>query len=179
MSRRCFLGAGASTVLAAGVAGCDSGAGNDVSAAEPLRILVPEDDTTAIHAATVRRFNTSPADTGVEATAELRAAPAPSYARALETALDGERGPDLLFTWGAGAIRVSAEEHRLVDLYNLTQEYPEFGEKLLPGALNGCAVNNRPFGIPVRGTRPVVLFHHRALFADFGLRPPTTWADLK
>ncbi|MEV8333567.1 ABC transporter substrate-binding protein [Streptomyces niveus] len=179
MSRRCFLGAGASTVLAAGVAGCDAGAGDDVSAAEPLRILVPGDDTTAIHAATVRRFNTSPAEAGAEATAELRAAPASSYARALETALDGERGPDLLFTWGAGAIRVSAEEHRLVDLYNLTEEYPEFGEKLLPGVLNGCAVNHRPFGIPVRGTRPVVLFHHRALFADLGLRPPATWADLK
>ncbi|MFI6692166.1 ABC transporter substrate-binding protein [Streptomyces sp. NPDC050433] len=179
MSRRCFLGAGASTVFAAGVAGCDSSAGNDVTATEPLGVLVPEDYTTGIHAATVRRFNESPAKTGAEATAELRNAPASSYARVLETALDGGRGPDLLFTWSAGAIRVSAEEHRLVDLYNLTEEYPEFGEKLLPGVLNGCAVNHRPFGIPVRGTRPVVLFYHRALFADLGLRPPATWADLK
>ncbi|WP_329380536.1 ABC transporter substrate-binding protein [Streptomyces sp. NBC_01716] len=179
MSRRSFLGAGASTVLAAGAAGCDSDADSDTAAGAPLVALVPEDGIAGIHAATVRRFNESPGEAGAETTAELRAVPSASYARALETALDGGRGPDLLFTWSAGAIRVSAEEHRLVDLYNLTEDYPEFGERLLPGALNGCAVNQRPFGIPVRGTRPVVLFYHRALFADLGLRPPATWADLK
>ncbi|MFF2188428.1 ABC transporter substrate-binding protein [Streptomyces sp. NPDC058155] len=178
MSRRSFLGAGA-IVLGAGAAGCDSGAGDDTTATEPLLALVPEDGTTRIHAATVRRFNKSPAEAGAEATAELREAPAASYARVLDRALDGDRGPDLLFTWSAGAIRVSAEEHRLVDLYNLTEDYPEFGERLLPGVLEGCAVNNRPFGIPVRGTRPVVLFYHRALFTDLGLAPPATWSDLK
>ncbi|MFD9867769.1 ABC transporter substrate-binding protein [Streptomyces niveus] len=179
MSRRSFLAAGASTALLAGAAGCDSGAGDDSAAGGSLLALVPEDETTPIHAAAVRRFNRSPAGAGAEATAGLRGAPASSYARALDRALDGDRGPDLLFTWGAGAIRVSAEEHRLVDLYNLTQDHPEFGERLLPGVLEGCAVNHRPFGIPVRGTRPVVLFYHRALFADLGLAPPATWLDLK
>ncbi|MFD5892637.1 ABC transporter substrate-binding protein [Streptomyces sp. NPDC060366] len=179
MSRRSFLGAGAITVLGAGAAGCDSGAGDDTTATEPLLALVPEDGATRIHAATVRRFNKSQAEAGAEATAELRDAPVASYARVLDRALDGDRGPDLLFTWGAGAIRVSAEEHRLVDLYNLTEDYPEFGERLLPGVLGGCAVNHRPFGIPVRGTRPVVLFYHRALFTDLGLAPPATWSDLK
>ncbi|MFD3923765.1 ABC transporter substrate-binding protein [Streptomyces sp. NPDC058595] len=179
MSRRSFLAAGASTVLVAGAAGCDSGGGDDTAAGVSLLALVPEDDTTPIHAAAVRRFNKSPARAGAEATAGLRGAPASSYARALETALDGDRGPDLLFTWGAGAIRVAAEEHRLVDLYDLTEDHPEFGERLLPGVLEGCAVNHRPFGIPVRGTRPVVLFYHRALFADLGLAPPATWSDLK
>ncbi|MEU0526351.1 ABC transporter substrate-binding protein [Streptomyces niveus] len=179
MSRRSLLAAGASTALVAGAAGCDSGAGDDSAAGGSLLALVPEDDTTSIHAAAVRRFNRSPAGAGAEATAGLRGAAASSYARALDRALDGDRGPDLLFTWGAGAIRVSAEEHRLVDLYNLTQDHPEFGERLLPGVLEGCAVNHRPFGIPVRGTRPVVLFYHRALFADLGLAPPATWPDLK
>ncbi|TXL87581.1 ABC transporter substrate-binding protein [Streptomyces sp. IB2014 016-6] len=179
MSRRSFLGAGAFTVLGAGGAGCDSGAGGDTTATEPLFALVPEDGTTRIHAATVSRFNKSSAKARAEATAELRDAPASSYDRVLGRALDGDRGPDLLFTWSAGAIRVSAEEHRLVDLYNLTEDYPEFGERLLPGVLEGCAVNHRPFGIPVRGTRPVVLFYHRALFADLGLQPPATWSDLK
>ncbi|MFD6991568.1 ABC transporter substrate-binding protein [Streptomyces sp. NPDC059943] len=179
MSRRSFLGAGAITVLGAGAAGCDSGAGDDITASDHLLALVPEDGATRIHAATVRRFNKSPAEAGAEATAELRDAPVASYARVLDRALDGDRGPDLLFTWSAGAIRVSAEEHRLVDLYNLTEDYPEFGERLLPGVLGGCAVNHRPFGIPVRGTRPVVLFYHRALFTDLGLAPPATWSDLK
>lgn len=186
MSRRSFLGTGAATVLAVGAAGCESSADDDTTSAAtaaPLVALVPEDGTAGIHAAAVRRFNKAPAGARAAATAELRGAPASSYAlaldKALEESLDGGSGPDLLFTWGAGAVRVAADEHRLVDLYNLTEEYAEFGARLLPGVLDGCAVNQRPFGIPVRGTRPVVLFYHRALFADLGLGPPATWADLK
>ncbi|RSM93164.1 ABC transporter substrate-binding protein, partial [Streptomyces sp. WAC 01420] len=91
----------------------------------------------------------------------------------------GDDGPDLVFHWGSGSIRTAAEEHRLTDLHDIMLDRPRLGRGFLPSALTGSYVNERPFGVPVRGTRPVLLFYDKALLAGLGLRPPSDWSALR
>ncbi|MFI2434289.1 extracellular solute-binding protein [Streptomyces sp. NPDC018693] len=184
-SRRSFLGISAAAITgAAWTTGCgpaDAGA-TARAEADPLEVLLPRDDAFPVHQATLRRHSAAPRDARRPwRSAEPTGVPAASYGTALRDALaDGDgRGPDLVFSWGGGAISGPAEEHRLVDLYDLLLDHPEVGRGLLPHALDGATVSERPFGVPVRGTRPALLFCHRRLLADLGLEPPSTWDELK
>ncbi|WP_415954315.1 ABC transporter substrate-binding protein [Streptomyces sp. KLOTTS4A1] len=188
-SRRSFLGMSAAAVTAAAwLSGCGpADAGPDPASAgetgtDPLKVLLPRDEALPVQRATLKRHSDALLDSDRRGRrAEPDDVPVTAYDTALHEALaDGEGpGPDLVFSWGGSAIAHAAEEHRLVDLYDLLLDHPEAGEALLPHALHGAIVNERPFGVPVRGTRPAVLFCHRRVLADLGLEPPTTWAQLK
>ena len=168
-TRRCFLGVGA--LLSAGLTGC--GATTPSPRRRTLTALVPDDGAIRLLEAAAERYHRS-SGTSVR----LRRVPPDAYEAELSAALDGG-GPDLFFHWGSGSIRTAAEEYRVTDLHDLMLDHPELGRSFLPAALAGGRVNERPYGVPVRGTRPVLLFYDKALFAGLGLRPPSDWATLR
>ncbi|MFJ2946622.1 ABC transporter substrate-binding protein [Streptomyces sp. NPDC087226] len=170
-TRRWFLGAGA--LISAGLTGC--GASERSPRRRTLTALVPDDGGTRVIEAAAERYGRS-SGTPVR----LRRVPPDAYEAELGAALDGDAGgPDLVFHWGSGSIRTAAEEYRVTDLHDLMLDRPELGRSFLPAALTGGHVNERPYGVPVRGTRPVLLFYDRTLFADLGLRPPADWTTLR
>ncbi|MFE2280165.1 ABC transporter substrate-binding protein [Streptomyces sp. NPDC059454] len=175
-TRRWFLGTGA--LISTGLVGC--GAGAPSPRRRTLTALVPDDGATAVLEAAAERFGRSAAARSSGTSVELRRVPADAYEAELSAALGGGAdGPDLLFHWGSGSIRTAAEEYRVTDLHDLMLDHPELGRSFLPSALTGGHVNERPFGVPVRGTRPVLLFYDKTLLADLGLRPPTDWTMLR
>ncbi|WP_405985474.1 ABC transporter substrate-binding protein [Streptomyces sp. NBC_00872] len=176
-NRRRFLRTGAAALVSTGLAGC--GADGPSADSDALTVLVPEDGATAVLEAAAERFGRSAAAKSSGTSVKLRRIPADAYEAELRASLGSAEGPDLLFHWGSGAIRTAAEEYQLTDLYDIMLDNPELGPSFLPSALTGSYVNERPFGVPVRGTRPVLLFYNKALFAGLGLRPPSAWSTLR
>ncbi|GAA3766060.1 extracellular solute-binding protein [Plantactinospora mayteni] len=86
-------------------------------------------------------------------------------------------GPDVFASWGGAKLTRLASEGRLVDLTPLRDE-PGVGGRFLPSALAGGVVDGRQYGIPMGGTQPVVLFYHKGVFAEAGVRPPGSYAEL-
>ncbi|MFY1688340.1 extracellular solute-binding protein [Plantactinospora sp. WMMB782] len=99
------------------------------------------------------------------------------YKEQLRTAVGSADGPDVFASWGGSTLAGLARGGLLADLTPLRDE-PGVGSRFLPTALAGGAVDGRQYGIPMGGTQPVVLFYHRGVFADAGVRPPRDYAEL-
>ncbi|MDW5327589.1 ABC transporter substrate-binding protein [Plantactinospora sp. KLBMP9567] len=86
-------------------------------------------------------------------------------------------GPDVFASWGGAHLTGLARDGLLADLTPLRDE-PRIAGRFLPSALAGGVVDGRQYGIPMSGTHPVVLFYHKGVFADAGVRPPRSYAEL-
>ncbi|GIE50683.1 sugar-binding protein [Amorphoplanes nipponensis] len=86
--------------------------------------------------------------------------------------------PDVYENWGGASLAGPVRAGRAADLTDAVAERPEVAGALLPGVLAGARVDGRLYGLPMTGVQPVVLFYHKKLFADAGLSPPRTYADL-
>ncbi len=51
-------------------------------------------------------------------------------------------------------------------------------DKFLPSVFNTAVVDGKPYGVPMRGTQPVMMFHNKKVLADAGITPPKTWDEL-
>ncbi|MEV4754811.1 extracellular solute-binding protein [Micromonospora sp. NPDC049559] len=100
------------------------------------------------------------------------------YKERLRTMPTGPAAPDVLMTWGGERLTRLAREGRLAELTGPGRQQPEVAGPFLPRVLAGGAVDGRQYGLPMSGTQPVLLFYHRGLFAQAGLRPPTTYPEL-
>ncbi|GIG90809.1 ABC transporter substrate-binding protein [Plantactinospora endophytica] len=99
------------------------------------------------------------------------------YKEKLRTSVGTADGPDVFASWGGANLHRLAREGLLTDLTPVRDE-PGVGDRFLPSALAGGVVDGRQYGIPMSGTHPVVLFYHRGVFADAGVRPPRDYAEL-
>jgi ABC-type glycerol-3-phosphate transport system substrate-binding protein len=86
--------------------------------------------------------------------------------------------PDVYENWGGASLAEPVRAGRATDLTDAVAERPEVSNGLLPGVLAGARVDGRLYGLPMTGVQPVVLFYHKKLFADAGLSPPRTYAEL-
>jgi xylobiose transport system substrate-binding protein len=80
--------------------------------------------------------------------------------------------PGMFFSWGGGSLDDYVEAGKLVELDGM------LGTHFLPSALAAGKVDDKLVGLPCRGTQPVFLFYNKKVFADAGVRPPTTYAEL-
>jgi xylobiose transport system substrate-binding protein len=55
---------------------------------------------------------------------------------------------------------------------------PGLKSNFLPSVFNTAVVDGKSYGIPMRGTQPVLLFNNQKVLADAGLSAPKTWDDL-
>jgi ABC-type glycerol-3-phosphate transport system substrate-binding protein len=100
------------------------------------------------------------------------------YKERLRSIGDDPNAPDVFVSWGGASLTRLARAGRLLDLTEPLRQSPGVVERFLPTALAGGAVDGRQYGLPMRGTHPVVLFYHRGVFDRAGLRPPRSYADL-
>ncbi|MEE6305461.1 extracellular solute-binding protein [Plantactinospora veratri] len=99
------------------------------------------------------------------------------YKQKLRTGIGSSEGPDVFATWGGASLSGMARDGLLADLTALRDE-PGTAGRFLPSTLAGGVVDGRQYGIPMGGTHPVVLFYHKGVFADAGVRPPGSYAEL-
>jgi ABC-type glycerol-3-phosphate transport system substrate-binding protein len=86
--------------------------------------------------------------------------------------------PDVFENWGGASLYGPVRAGRATDLTEAMAGRPGVADVLLPGVLAGARVDGRLYGLPKTGVQPVVLFYHKRLFAENGLKPPRTYADL-
>jgi xylobiose transport system substrate-binding protein len=55
---------------------------------------------------------------------------------------------------------------------------PALKSKFLPSVFNSAVIDDKAYGVPMRGTQPVLFFHNEKVLADAGVQPPKTWDEL-
>src|SRR5690606_8761881 len=63
-------------------------------------------------------------------------------------------------------------------LDDLIKKNPDLENKFLPSVFQNAVVDGKPYGIPMRGTQPVLLFHNKNVLKKAGVQPPKTWDEL-
>ncbi|MFC4561824.1 ABC transporter substrate-binding protein [Nocardiopsis mangrovi] len=161
--------AGAALALLATTA-CAGGGASDGR----MHVWMYQDSLAVVQHAAVERFNASSDD--VEAVVDE--VPGETYQDRVRTVMGSGEQPDVFFNWGAGSIRPYVEQDMLLPLDDLLEQDPEFAESFIPSILEGGEIDGVQYGIPLRGTQPVMLFHNRAVLDELGLEPPETWQDV-
>ena len=165
--------AGAAVALSA--AGC-SGGGSSAStgkAGGTLQVWVLQDQLDVVQKAAVERFNKT---SDVKVT--LTEVASDGYPDKIRTAMGSNKAPDVFFNWGGGSIRDYVDAKMILPLDDAAKKNPGIGKAYLPSIYDAGKINNVQYGIPLRGTQPVVLFTNKKVFADNGLVPPKTWDDV-
>ncbi|MEY9490329.1 xylobiose transport system substrate-binding protein [Streptomyces calvus] len=88
------------------------------------------------------------------------------------------RPPDIFFNWGGGSIKPFVKADLLLPLDDFIKKNPDLENKFLPSVFNNAVVDGKPYGIPMRGTQPVLLFHNKKVLQEAGVTPPKTWDEL-
>ncbi len=138
-----------------------------------LSVYMYQDSLAVVQKDAVERFNE---DSNVEAVVEE--VPGDNYEDKVRTVMGSNEQPDVFFNWGAGNLRPFVEEEMLLSLDDLMADDPEFAESFIPSILEGGEIDGVQYGVPMRGTQPVLLFYNEAVFADAGVEPPETYDDL-
>lgn len=151
-------------------AGCSSSGGGS-SASSPtgnVQFWTLQDPTNTVQQAQVDAFNQAGAG---KITMSVIATD--GYKDKVRTAMGSSQMPGIFFNWGGGSLNDYVKAGKLVEL-----DPAIFKSHFLPAALEAGTVNGKLVGVPARGTQPVFLFYNKKVFADAGLQPPKTWADL-
>jgi xylobiose transport system substrate-binding protein len=168
VSRRWFLTATAATTLSVTVAGCGSSGSSTSSPTGNADFWTLQDPTNSVQKAAVDSFNS----TG-KGKVSMTVIATDGYKDKLRTAMGSAKMPGLFFSWGGGSLDDYVKAGKLVEL-DATLE-----TQFLPSALAAGKVENKLLGIPCRGTQPVFLLYNKKVFADAGVEPPKTYAELQ
>lgn len=166
------VAAGAS-VLALLTATACGGGGGGAAADDDMHVWMYQDTLVVVQDAAVERFN---AESDVQAV--IDEVPGDNYEERLRTAMGSSEQPDVFFNWGAGSIQPYVDQDMLMPLDDLLAEDPELADSFIPSVLEAGKVDDVQYGIPLRGTQPVILFYNEAVFEDVGVEPPQTWEDI-
>ena len=115
---------------------------------------------------------------GKKVKAVLQTIPGADYQTKLQTIMDSSNAPDVFFNWGGGSITQFQKAGLLLPLNAFMKANPKLKTSFLPSILNAAKIGSNYYGIPMRGTQPVMLFYNKSVLAAHKLTPPATWADL-
>jgi xylobiose transport system substrate-binding protein len=163
----CASGAGA------GAGGGAAGGGPAADDSGEIHVLVYGDATNKVEKQLVETFNRTS-----KVKAVLDTVPGADYQQKLQTVITTKQAPDVFFNWGGGSIAPFVKAGLLMPLDDMIAREPGLKDNFLQSVFNTGVVNGRSYGIPMRGTQPVLLFNNRKVLADAGLTEPKTWDDL-
>ncbi|MTE18954.1 extracellular solute-binding protein [Streptomyces sp. TRM43335] len=174
-TRRHRAAALTATALAASLVltACGSGGPGEESSDAALEVWVYQDASVTVQQAAVERFNEKS-----DIKAELVEVPGQNYQDKMRSAMGTPNAPDIFFNWGGGSIANFVEKDMLVDLTPELKKDTEFRDSFIPAILNEGKIDDKYYGIPMRGMQPVMLFYNKKVFKEAGVEPPKTWDDL-
>lgn len=109
---------------------------------------------------------------GVRVQIQFRAINATSYDSVLQTAMDGGRGPDIMYTRAGEGTESYAAAHMLEPLDSFV-DFSKIGAASLESVRYAGKTDAVPFAI-----QTMVVYYNKALFAHYGLTVPKVWSDL-
>ncbi|MEB0000995.1 MULTISPECIES: ABC transporter substrate-binding protein [unclassified Cryobacterium] len=168
----------ASAVLALGVtlSACSGAGGSTANSNRPenvIHVAVYGDAGNTVEQAMVDKFN---ATSKVQVI--LDRIPGANYQQKLQTIISTDAAPDVFFNWGGGSIQPFVKANLLLPLTDMIKTDPALQSSFLPSVFNAAAIDEVPYGIPMRGTQPVILFNNKQVLTDAGITAPKTWDDL-
>lgn len=171
MSR--VVASGATLALAATLAACGSGSGGGSANDGKIHVLVYGDSGNKIEKQIVDTFNKTS-----KVKAVLDTIPGADYQQKLQTIISTPQAPDIFFHWGGGSIKPFVKAGLLMPLDDFIKKDPNLDDKFLPTVYNSSVVDGKPYGIPMRGTQPVLLFSNKDVLDKAGVKQPQTWDEL-
>ncbi|AXG77618.1 extracellular solute-binding protein [Streptomyces paludis] len=158
--------------LGLGLAACGGGSGSSGGAKE-FHVLVYGDAANKVEKRIVATFNKTS-----DVKAVLDTVPGADYQQKLQTVINTPQAPDVFFNWGGGSIQPFVKADLLLPLDGMVAEEPKLASSFLPSVFDTAKVDGKAYGVPMRGTQPVLLFNNAKVLADAGTQPPGTWAEL-
>ncbi|MDX2922110.1 MULTISPECIES: ABC transporter substrate-binding protein [Streptomyces] len=168
-SRTVVGGAALSLILS--LSGC--GEGSDAADGDTIHVLVYGDAANKVEKELVDTFNETS-----KVKAVLDTIPGADYQAKLQTIINSKQAPDVFFNWGGGSIEPFVDAGLLLPLDPFIAKDPGLKAKFLPSVFNSAVVDGTSYGIPMRGTQPVLLFNNGKVLKKAGVEPPETWDDL-
>ena len=166
-----LLGAGTGSARTASAAASSRPAGK-------IQILVYGDAQNGVEQYAVKAYNKTREGKKVKAVL-CRRSPAQYYQAKLQTIMSSSKAPDVFFNWGGGSI-AAVPEGRSASCRSTasSSQNPKLKSSFLPSILSAAKIGGNYYGIPMRGTQPVLLFYNKALLSQDGAPVPKTWAQL-
>nr|BEK71151.1 extracellular solute-binding protein [Kitasatospora purpeofusca] len=138
-----------------------------------IHVLVYGDASNKVETQIVETFNKTS-----KVKAVLDTIPGADYQAKLNTVINTPQAPDVFFNWGGGSIQPYVKSDLLLPLDDMIAADPGLKGNFLPSVFNTAVIDGKSYGIPMRGTQPVLLFHNKKVLADAGLSVPKTWDEL-
>ena len=173
------LAAAAATVaISAGASGATVTASAAASSrpANEIQILAYGDAQNTVEKWVVQQYNNT--SMGKKVKAVLTTIPGANYQTKLQTIMSTSSAPDVFFNWGGGSILQFQKAGLLLPLNSMMQKDPKLKSSFLPSILNAAKIGKNYYGIPMRGTQPVVLFYNKALLKQDKVPVPKTFPQL-
>ncbi|MFI6874641.1 ABC transporter substrate-binding protein [Streptomyces sp. NPDC050400] len=172
MPRTAIVG-GAALALLLSLSGCGTGSGSAGSDDGKIHILVYGDAANKVEKQLIATFNKQS-----KVKAVLDTIPGADYQAKLQTVINSKQAPDVFFNWGGGSIKPFVDADLLMPLDDFIAKDPELKTRFLPSVFNSAEIDGKPYGVPMRGTQPVLFFHNKQVLEDAGVKPPKTWDEL-
>ncbi|MFG2648026.1 ABC transporter substrate-binding protein [Streptomyces sp. NPDC048436] len=165
---------GAALALLLTLSGCGGGGSGSAGGDDgKIHVLVYGDAANKVEKELVATFNKTS-----EVKAVLDTIPGADYQAKLQTIISSKQAPDVFFNWGGGSIKPFVDAGLLLPLDDFIAKDPALKSKFLPSVFNSATVDGKSYGIPMRGTQPVMLFNNGKVLKEAGVKPPKTWDDL-
>ncbi|GAA3004399.1 sugar-binding protein [Streptomyces fulvorobeus] len=150
------------------------GGGSDAAdGGDTIRVLVYGDATNKVEKELVATFNKTS-----KVKVVLDTIPGADYQAKLQTIISSKQAPDVFFNWGGGSIKPFVDAGLLLPLDPFIAKEPDLKAKFLPSVFNSAVIDGTSYGVPMRGTQPVLLFNNGKVLKKAGVKPPKTWDDL-
>lgn len=165
----------AAMMLGLTLAGCGGGGGDASDRPEgELHVAVYGDAGNTVEQAMVDKFNET-SDVKIV----LDTIPGADYQTKLQTIIDTDSAPDIFFNWGGGSIANFVEAGLVLPLDEFIEEDAQLKDAFLPSVFETAMVDGKAYGVPMRGTQPVMLFNNSEVLKEAGIdAPPATWDEL-
>ncbi|MEU2433263.1 extracellular solute-binding protein [Streptomyces sp. NPDC007861] len=164
---------GVTLAMALSLAACGGDSDDSAGGSNEIHVLVYGDATNKVEKQLVDTFNKTS-----EVKVVLDTIPGADYQAKLQTIINSKQAPDVFFNWGGGSIKPFVDAGLLMPLDDFIAKDPGLKDKFLPSVFNTAVVDGKPYGVPMRGTQPVLMFHNKKVLADAGITPPKTWDEL-
>jgi xylobiose transport system substrate-binding protein len=163
---------GVTLVLGLSLAACGGGSSGS-SGSGQFHVLVYGDATNKVEKQIVATFNKTS-----KVKAVLDTIPGADYQQKLQTIINTKQAPDVFFNWGGGSIQPFVKAGLLMPLDDFIAKDPALKSDFLPSVFNTAVIDGKSYGVPMRGTQPVLMFSNKKVLADAGVGVPKTWDDL-
>jgi xylobiose transport system substrate-binding protein len=158
--------------MALTLSACGSGSGSS-SGDGKIHVLVYGDAGNKVEKQIVAEFNRTS-----KVKAVLDTIPGADYQQKLQTIISTSKAPDVFFNWGGGSIQPYVKAGLLLPLDDFIKDDPKLKTSFLPAVFDSAVIDGKSYGVPMRGTQPVLLFDNKQVLKDAGVEPPGTWDDL-